>query len=529
MKLSTCRKLLSLGAALALPACAAPAYPPAPAPAPAPAPREATAPAAARGVATITPGDMYSRIAYLASDALRGRDTPSPGLDAAAAYLVDQYRRLEMEPAGERESYYQWYPFPLRQVDAAGVRLEATTPRGRLSFAPGRDFYAAGGTPGNLAAPPVFVGTAPDPLMAEGALRERIAVAVLPGAYSREWRLELRRQLRAARRAGASALVHLLDAPWTADSIAKYAAAAGRPQRVLGGEAGYPQLFLGQEAARRLFAAGGVDFGGAWREAVAGTAKGTPLAGVTLTAGIPQREVERAMAPNVVAVLRGSDPVLRDEYVVLSAHMDHVGVGRPVNGDSIYNGADDDASGTAALVEVAEALASLPVRPRRSIVFLHVSGEEKGLLGSQWYSDHPTVPLAQVVANVNVDMIARNARDSVVVIGKDYSTLGQVVNAVRERHPELGLVAADDLWPEESFFFRSDHFNFARKEIPAIFFFSGVHPDYHRPSDEVEKIDADKAARVARYIFHTVVDIANAAERPRWDPRGLEEVRRLTR
>jgi Zn-dependent M28 family amino/carboxypeptidase len=308
---------------------------------------------------------MYSRIAFLASDALRGRDTPSPGLEAAAEYIVDHYRRLGLAPAGENGGYFQWYPLRLRRADGAG-----------------------------------------------------------------------------------------------------------------------------QEA--------------------------------------PPQNPNPVMAPNVVAVLRGSDPVLRGEYVVLSAHMDHVGVGEPVNGDSIYNGADDDASGTAALLEVAEALAALPTAPRRSIIFLHVSGEEKGLLGSRWFSDHPTIPLAQIIANVNVDMIGRNSPDSVVVIGKDYSTLGQVVNAVREERPEIGLVASDDIWPEERFFFRSDHYNFARKEIPSIFFFSGVHEDYHRPSDHVEKINAEKAARVSRYILHTVVDVANAAERPQWYPAGLEAVRRLT-
>jgi Zn-dependent M28 family amino/carboxypeptidase len=228
-------------------------------------------------------------------------------------------------------------------------------------------------------------------------------------------------------------------------------------------------------------------------------------------------------------MLRGSDPALRDEYVILSAHMDHVGVGTPVNGDSIYNGADDDASGTAALLEIAEAMASLPEPPRRSVVFLHVSGEEKGLLGSRWYSDNPTLPLERIVANINIDMIARNAPDTVVVIGKDYSTMGQTVNAVGARHPELGLVVSDDIWPEERFFFRSDHFNFARKEIPALFFFTGVHEDYHRPSDTVERIDAGKAARVTRLVFYTLHDLANADARPRWDPAGLEEVRALTR
>jgi Zn-dependent M28 family amino/carboxypeptidase len=174
-------------------------------------------------------------------------------------------------------------------------------------------------------------------------------------------------------------------------------------------------------------------------------------------------------------------------------------------------------------------MAQLGVRPRRSVVFLHVSGEEKGLLGSEWYSDHPTLPLAQIVANVNVDMIGRNAADSVVVIGKDYSTLGAVTNRLAAAHPELNLTLSDDLWPEQRFFFRSDHFNFARKEVPSIFFFSGTHVDYHRPSDEVDKIDADKAARISRMVFYLVYEIANDPQRPQWDPAGLAEVRRMTR
>lgn len=253
------------------------------------------------------------------------------------------------------------------------------------------------------------------------------------------------------------------------------------------------------------------------------------LAGVTVAASLPQQELDQARAPNVVAVLRGSDPALRDEYVVISAHMDHVGVGEPVNGDSIYNGADDDASGTSSLLEVAQAFASLPERPRRSVIFLHVSGEEKGLLGSEWFADHPTVPLGNIVANINVDMIGRNSPDTVVVIGKNYSSLGAVADGVAARHPELGLTLADDKWPEERFFFRSDHFNFARKEIPAIFFFSGVHEDYHRPSDEVHKIDTDKTARVTRAVFYTAYEIAQATARPTWDPKGLQEVRAMTR
>ena len=237
-----------------------------------------------------------------------------------------------------------------------------------------------------------------------------------------------------------------------------------------------------------------------------------------------------ARPPNVVAILPGRDPDLRGTYVVLSAHMDHVGTGPPdAAGDSIYNGADDDASGTAALVEIAEAFGVLPRRPLRSLVFLAVSGEERGLLGSRWFSENPPMPITSIVANLNVDMIARNAHDSIVVIGEEYSSLGPLVREVATRRKELGLTVTTDPWPEQRFFFRSDHFSFARKEIPALFFFAGTHEDYHRPSDEVDKIDGRKASRVARLVFHTALRVAEDPLPPRWTPEGLEEVRALTR
>src|SRR5690606_6128736 len=204
-------------------------------------------------------------------------------------------------------------------------------------------------------------------------------------------------------------------------------------------------------------------------------------------------------------------------------------VGRPNEaGGSIYNGADDNASGTSALLEVAEAFASLPTPPARSLVFLAVSGEEKGLLGSRYYSDHPTVPLESIVANINVDMIGRNAPDSIVVIGQEYSSLGPLVLEVAAQRPELGLTVSKDLWPEKASFVGGEHFTFARKEIPALFFFAGVHEDYHRPSDHVEFIDTDKASRVSRLIFYTALEIAMRPEAPQWTEEGLAEVRALT-
>jgi Zn-dependent M28 family amino/carboxypeptidase len=227
--------------------------------------------------------------------------------------------------------------------------------------------------------------------------------------------------------------------------------------------------------------------------------------------------------------------VLRNTYVVFSAHFDHVGAAgqgswqcTAIGENRVCNGADDNASGTAAVLELAEAYASLPVPPRRSLIFLAVSGEEKGLLGSAYYANNPTVTVDSIVANINLDMIGRNHPDSVVVIGQTYSSLGPLLHRVNQRLPELRMTVSDDLWPEQRFFFRSDHFSFARREIPSIFFFTGVHEDYHRPTDTVEKIDVDKAARITRLVFHYGLAIADDTARPRWDPAGLEEVRRLT-
>lgn len=522
--------VLPSGVLLALAGCA---EPPPPATAPSASPPGVDAPAGA-GAASITARDMYTRIAFLASDALRGRDTPSPGLDSAAAYLVREYQRLGLEPAGENGSFYQHYPLGLFGLDTATVHFGTVDGAGQDNrmLAYGADFLALPGSLPSAGAEMrhgrlLYLGRLGEGELPGREYRGELPVVTLPGMPDRAWFQQLTRLRRAAAAAGATALVVAADSQFPAPAFQQFAAQMRRPQRGYTAPTEIPVFVLSERAWRTV----------AQRAAATPTQLATagatplPLAGIAAHFAADFRAHEQSRAPNVAAVLRGSDPALRGEYVVLSAHLDHVGVGRPVNGDSIYNGADDDASGTSALVEVAEALASLPAaqRPRRSVIFLHVSGEEKGLLGSRWYTDHPTVPIRQSVANLNLDMIGRNAPDSVVVIGKAYSSLGQVIDAVGRRHPELGLTVADDLWPEERFFFRSDHFNFARKEIPALFFFTGVHADYHRPSDEVEKIDADKAARIARLVFYTVQEIGNAPTRPTWDPRGLEEVRGMTR
>jgi hypothetical protein len=230
-------------------------------------------------------------------------------------------------------------------------------------------------------------------------------------------------------------------------------------------------------------------------------------------------------APNVVAILPGRDRNLRREYVVFSAHMDHVGIGRPdARGDSIYNGADDNASGTAAVMAIAAAFAALPEAPRRSVAFVLVSGEERGLWGSRHFVDRGRIPTELMVANLNLDMIGRNGPDTIVAVGKEHSDLGPMVRDVALRHPELGLVVIPDPWPRERFFFRSDQYSFARRGVPSLFLFSGTHEDYHRPGDLPDRVDADKAARVARLAFLAGLEIAEGTERPRWNPESHDRI-----
>jgi Zn-dependent M28 family amino/carboxypeptidase len=227
-------------------------------------------------------------------------------------------------------------------------------------------------------------------------------------------------------------------------------------------------------------------------------------------------------APNVVGIVEGTDSMLKHEYVVFSAHMDHVGVDAASSPDSIWNGADDDASGTAAVIELAKAFSE--DRPRRSLIFLTVSGEEKGLLGSRWFAEHPPVPIQQIVADLNMDMIGRNWRDTIVAIGREHSDLGATLHRVNAAHPELRMTAIGDLWPQENFYFRSDHFNFARRGVPILFFFNGVHADYHRPSDSAEKIDYEKESRIVRLVFYLGQAIANHSDRPKWNAESYQRI-----
>ena len=224
---------------------------------------------------------------------------------------------------------------------------------------------------------------------------------------------------------------------------------------------------------------------------------------------------------NLIGIVHGSDPTVADEVVVVGAHFDHVGVGRPVDGDSIYNGADDDASGVVAVLEAARDLAS-GTPPRRTVVFALFTGEEVGGLGSRWYLDHPAVPLAQTVAQLQVEMIGRP--DSLAggpgmlwATGYDRSTVGEIFSS-------SGVPVVADPYPDENFFFRSDNVRFAYEGIPAHTLSSfNLHSDYHRPSDEVENVDLDHMVLAVETIIMAVRALADAPAPPAWNEGGRPE------
>lgn len=244
--------------------------------------------------------------------------------------------------------------------------------------------------------------------------------------------------------------------------------------------------------------------------------------------GAPEGEAGAVAVPNVVGLLRGSHPQLREEWVVFTAHFDHVAGGPDETGDDIYNGADDNASGTAAVMEIAQAFASLPTPPARSIAFALVSGEEKGLLGARHFAQGASLPREAMVADINADMVSMNAPDSIFVFGGEFTTLGPVLDRVIEAHPEIGIFIQENQWPQMPLFRMSDHFAFVQEGIPGIFFFSGLHENLHRPSDHLEAVDCDKASRVARLIFRFGYEVAQSPEAPEWTARGEEMLAELS-
>jgi len=462
-----------------------------------------------RAASAVSPAAILNEIGIIANDSMRGRETPSPELDRVAAWVAAQFGSLGLRPGGEGGTYFQRYPLVRRDLDPERTELVAERAGVACGSAAGADiaFWRVG--------------------LPEGEIRGPVLARSGPAARS-GWLLEhapragdgIHDIVRRALALHAAGVLLVSDHPSTPQEFRSDHSAPWQVDQPEA-EPDMPDLPLlptivevsTQSAARLLCNTGAeqaLEIGEAAHE-------------LTLTLRVRQHAVARTTAPNVIGVLEGSDAALARQYVFVTAHMDHIGVASPANGacraegrDSICNGADDDASGTVAVVEAARAFSRLEPRPRRSLVFMTVSGEEKGLWGSGYFTTHPTVPLDSVVADLNLDMVGRNWTDTIAVIGIERSTLGPAVEQVAALHPELRMHPIRDPWPEEDFYHRSDHYNFARRGVPILFFFNGTHADYHQVSDEVGKIDGEKESRIVKLVFYLGLEVANADRRPQW-------------
>lgn len=484
----------------------------------------ASLPAQDAAVATITPADVARRVSTLAHDSMAGRFTPSPELDRAAAWIAAEFQRFGLTPAGDSGSFVQRYRISRLVPDtaAATVRLgDHAVIRGGASLV-----HWGGGHPSAPVSGPAVLVTGLVPPDGSLDVTGAVVIAAVPTDGTGQPDPRARRVLRAVYAAQPAAVIIPVDSP---DEVWREVVREGFRTGLAPAwerRAETPRIQVRDRAVADALARLGVDLRAARR--VTGMAQARRI-GITASVVSPGSEAEHLTAPNVAGLLRGGDPALRDEVVVISAHMDHVGVAgrgfcRPAAADSVCNGADDNASGTASVVELAEAFAAANPRPRRSILFVTVSGEERGLWGSDYFTAHPPVPIARIVADLNMDMVGRNWTDTISAIGREHSDLGTTLARVEAAHPELRMHAVDDLWPNERFFFRSDHYHFARRGVPIIFFFNGTHPDYHGPGDQPEKIDADKQARLTRLVYYLALDVANAPARPAWVPKSYEAI-----
>jgi hypothetical protein len=283
--------------------------------------------------------------------------------------------------------------------------------------------------------------------------------------------------------------------------------------------------------AHELFSRAPISFEQALDAADAGTPMSTPL-GTEITLA-RKTDHETITSPNIIGILRGSDPELAGEYIVFTAHLDHVGTGVPINGDSIYNGMYDNAMGSSLLIETARAFAAMPEPPRRSIMFIALTAEERGLVGSDYFAHYPTVPSDSLIANVNLDMpLLLYPLADVIAFGSEHSSLEGVISEVVV---EEGFTLSPDPIPEEVLFIRSDQYSFVKKGVPAVFLvpgFTSTDPEvdprainrehrqthYHQPSDDLSRpIDWDSAVRFARANVRIGYAVAEGQERPTWN------------
>jgi len=480
-----------------------------------------------KAAAGITAADVTRRINIIADDSMMGRDTPSHGLESTAAYIAAQFKSFGLRPGGDSGGYLQRYPLVLRQLEAQRSFVEFSETNGQgsivLPYTTSVKQWAGEtkGTP--VSAGLVLVGGPPDPARfpADSLIRGKFLVWVADWSVVPKFGNAMIVKVMSAGMAG----VILISSRDTTE-IAGEAAQGSRVRVSRAGDdatpGGVPLVVeVPQAAVIAQYPAAQATFDQLKNSAEMMV---VPMADWEATVMAADTVLGTTAAPNVVGIVEGTDPALKHEFVVFSAHMDHIGIsaGKP---DSINNGADDDGSGTVGVLELAEAFGSKKAATKRSLIFLTVSGEEKGLWGSAYFVSHPPVPLAQVVADLNMDMIGRNWTDTIAVIGREYSSLGPTLDSVAAAHRQLDMTPVGDQWPEERIFFRSDHYNFAKNGVPILFFTSGLHADYHAPSDSPDKIEAEKEARLLQLVFWMGQTVGNAAQRPTWNPGALEQVK----
>lgn len=507
-----------------------------------------------RAAQNITAKQLSDYLHFVASDAMEGRDTPSRGLDATAEFIKMHLSRWNFKPAGDNGTFFQKFALRRETVDAVSTKLIVDG----QNFSLNEDFFRLGGDSSTGEVPLVFGGNGwmvkAKNIDALGETDVKGKIVVFAGStpnFSQQYMIPPPSGLSPTDLSGTR------GKDW-ADPIknAEIKGAAGviiiAPQQLLAfwdqvkgffsRGAMYPEKLREQSSQTPnpmpvMLASAKV------KNAIFGETIPASAGNLNKNGNLGAKvKVEKLMTQNVAAIWEGSDPVLKKEYVAIGAHYDHVGVNPNAPGeDKIWNGADDDGSGTVAVLSIAEALALSKVRPKRSILFVWHAGEEKGLWGSEYYTKFPTVDLSKVITALNIDMIGRSKKpgdtnprnkelsgeNEIYVIGsKMMSTeLGKITESVNNSYLKLNYnYKYDDPNDPNRFFFRSDHFNYAQKGIPIVFWFDGEHEDYHGAGDHPDKIDYVKMEKVTRTIFLTLWELADLAKRPTVDKQLPKEL-----
>jgi Zn-dependent M28 family amino/carboxypeptidase len=502
-------------------------------------------------VEALSAAQLKDYLYFISSDEMGGRSTPSRGLDLTAKFLALNLSRWGLKPAGTDGTFFQKFGLEQRQLlpeqTSASVNgqsfkiVDDFIPQPYPGTAQGRLVYVGHGK--------VLKSKQIDPYRGIDVKDKIIVVAdgYPKGVTDRDFRngkagvdYDLPETYAAAH--GARGII-IIPGPsglnfWN-QRYFSYVHPRSPVPTVLRKESRVPAIVAAANMGNAIFAGEKIDYTAVLKQLESGDFSESFELSPGKESGFTVRaKVNTIATQNVVALLEGSDPVLKEEYVAIGAHYDHVGDNskdgcRPVGDDAICNGADDDGSGTVAVLAMAEALARGP-RPKRSILFVWHAGEEKGLWGSEFVTSNPPVPISQIIAQLNIDMIGRSKKEGntnprnanltgpneIYVIGsKIMSTeLGELSEAVNKSFLNLKFNYKYDAPRDpEGLFYRSDHFNYAKRGIPVIFYFDGVHEDYHMPTDTADKIDYEKMEKVARTIFATLWKLANASSRPKVD------------